>query len=123
MLNRRIQRRVSVRTLWLFVTIICLYLGLWSLTATLGSRAAANRLEAEVQFRPDSNLLDYNPFHSSHGVPVDGHFASTASPCPFVIRAEWSKSNQFSGSGGVSYFVWFFGYVIHVPGDTQYVWD
>ncbi|MCA9173604.1 MAG: hypothetical protein KDB14_03880 [Planctomycetales bacterium] len=108
--------RFSTRALLCAVTLLCTYLGLWTLTATLG--ASVVRQTVVERMDGDGTRLSYDPLRSSQSSPnTPWHFVGTgSSPCPFIVCIDWARMDApMLGTGGRSYFFWFFGIELHLP--------
>lgn len=117
---RRFRPRFSLRTLLIAVTLLCVYCGLWSLTASQGVSSVVESCVAT--FGADVNRVDYNPYDvpATPGRVVDPpsvHVTGSA-PCPFVVGIELQyrpKSGGGCGFGEDACFFWFFGYQRLIP--------
>ena len=98
---KRWRPRFSIRTLVVFVTLACCYLGAWEATKTWGIPA----------------------------IPVSAYQASQlTSPCPFVIVNPEDSFNNIAKLLGDSsdvagedrgVYFWFFGYVAKLPYERE----
>ena len=86
----RFRFRFSVRTLAIFVTLVCAYFGAWEATKRYGVPP-----KSELRF---------------------GGVAS--SPAPFLIRYEEDVSGDFYFHYERHYYIWFFGLKIKLPLDV-----
>lgn len=103
--------RFSLRTLFLGVTIICVYLGLWSMTSIWGTTDVVNSCRLASG---ESEHVDFDPFDGSATRPEPKgawHYVRASSPGPFLVRVD-ASFRPGQGSCGMServYFLWFFG--------------
>jgi hypothetical protein len=97
----RFRPRFSVRTLAIFVTLVCVYFAAWEATKTSG-------------------VIDILPSAPSH--------ENLISPIPLVLsrdvngeRNYWRDSNTYVSQGYVrrQYFIWLFGPIIKLPYESE----
>jgi hypothetical protein len=104
----RLRPRFSVRTLAIFVTLVCAYFGGWEAS----KRAAPKQLRFYVR-------LDDENFKSVH---------NATSPAPLILRLE--ERHVFVPLGGVAnsirsqpikYYLWLFGPMFELPFESEWM--
>lgn len=101
----RLRVRFTVRTLAIFVTLICAYFGAWDATKRYGVVAAI-----EAHSFAAINVGEIPKPTSREGV---------SSPAPLLIRCE---DYEYPNYCPVRYYVWLFG-VINVKLPWPFIWD
>ena len=96
-----LRPRFSVRTLAVFVTLICVYFGCWEATKRWGV-TPTQQILAEYE---QSGIL----LHASISPPMEN------APMPFVIRRV--EFGDFHASS--RFYLWFFGLRIELPIRTE----
>ena len=116
--------RFSLRTLLIAVTLLCVYLGMWSLTASWGVRDVTESTASN--FPEESTRLDHDPNRvtSSNWTDPPWHFVGNgSSPCPFVVGVDYgSQVGHLAGTCERIYFFWFFGFKHHISGLGELYW-
>ena len=116
--TKSLRLRFSVRTLAIFVTLICLYFGLWPWVkdkalldvAEFAQRQTLANYQTVVQGSTQNDTLP--------AVVLDFHEPSTV--IPFVISGrQWDfrvrKTKPQAVYSGRRYYVWFFGLKVRLP--------
>ena len=112
--TRRFRFRFSLRTLFIFMTLICAYFGAWEATKRYGVPVARDTPIANV------TIVDST---GRHGVSVAGDTATAnaSSPAPFrIARDEWKLEEEPKGawwdlSQHRCYYLWLFGPRFRLP--------
>lgn len=111
-------RRVKVAV----IVAIC-YGILWAITATWGvADVRSHMLDVmERSARPGSRRLAFDPVREDRSADLPWHFVgNVSSSLPFVVGVDWGEMvAPLCGTGGRTYFVWFFGIKLAVY-DTYY---
>ena len=98
----------------------------WILTWQVGEPDVASHVKTMLAPPPQSVELAGDPHFDLDVKSPDApwHFiGNTSSPCPFVVGVDWSVYvGPLCGTGGRSYFLWFFGYKYHLPHLDSYYW-
>jgi hypothetical protein len=91
----RFRLRFSVRTLAIFITLVCAYFGAWEVTKTWG-------LPTEWPYRDPS---------------TDTNVWIASSPVPFVVRYELKFSPHLPDRS--HYYLWLFGPQVKLPFESN----
>ncbi|MDG2206718.1 MAG: hypothetical protein P8K78_02325 [Pirellulales bacterium] len=121
--------RYSTQTLFLCTAVIATVLGSWTLTQRIGVPDVVVQLEATLPLRPESVRIDHDPMRSSYSSDPapkpPWHFVGNASAtCPFIVGVDWgTMGGHLFGTGGRSYFLWFFGATLHLQFLDNFYWN
>ena len=109
--------------------LLVFFFGLWGLTATWGVRDVRGHSLNMMgnHLSSDSQLLDFDPMRNrkptSSPVRMPWHFVGNEAVLfPFVVRIDWAiMAGPLHGSGGRTYFLWFFG--LKIPFREEGFWN
>ncbi len=103
MAGMRFRPRFSVRTLAIFVTLICAYFGAWEATKRYAITRKIDSLGWEWTYVGNEEL----------------QVTEANSPMPFVVRSKDIRGIDISGAGNLHllqhYHLWLFGPTIELP--------
>lgn len=112
----------SLRTLVLFVAALSV---LWGLTASWGVRdvEAYGRDLVGASVEPDSKFLEFDAMRDDRAAEMPWHYVGNASSLmPLIVGVDWTvMKGRLAGTGGRSYFLWFFGLKIHIHNSTYWI--
>jgi hypothetical protein len=99
--------RFTIRTLAIFVTLVCAYLGTWDATKRFGMRTVDELAVNQANVAKESGWS---------GIP-----SNTRCPAPFIIcLTQWwtqKTSKSYINVQSRRHFIWFFGTVIEIRHD------
>jgi hypothetical protein len=117
----RIRPRFSVRTLAIFVTLVCVYFGAWEVTKKYGVERTPG-----VTKTKHSAIISV----SADSVPPETITVASESPAPFIVSrclyhfeyvAKSQQAKQYSVvNGPVHYYVWLFGAQFKLPFESTW---
>lgn len=109
--------RFSLRTLFIAITALCVFIGIWTTTLRLGARHVSDRVN-KVFIARDSTRIEFDPCYIRERTTPSGNWhyvGNESAPFLLIVGVDYTFAEGFCLLSGRTYYLWLFGATVHLP--------